>query len=51
MTGQGPRWQVIEQLFTTTARRLGFATDDSPVHPARNAFRIPRRQRSLFDDD
>jgi len=51
MTGQGPRWQAIEQLFTTTARRLGFDTDESLAHPARNAFRIPRRQRSLFGDD
>lgn len=50
MTGEGPRWQAIEQLFTTTARRLGFATDDSPIHPARNAFRIPSRQGSLFGD-
>ncbi len=50
MTGQGPRWQAIEQLFATTARRLGFAIDESPLHPARTAFRIPSRQGSLFGD-
>ena len=50
MTGQGPRWQAIEQLFTTTARRLGLTTDESPLRPARTAFRVPTRQRSLFDE-
>jgi DNA repair photolyase len=50
MTGAGPRWQAIEQLFTTHARRLGF-TEEPPRTPARQAFRIPLRQRSLFGDD
>lgn len=51
MTGEGPRWRAIEQLFATHARRLGFATDDAPTRPARQAFRAPQRQRSLFDDE
>ena len=54
MTGQGPRWQAIEQLFATHARRLGYLTDDIPTRPARQAFRVPPRrsaQRSLFEPD
>ncbi len=51
MTGEGPRWRAIEQLFATHARRLGFITDDEPARPARHAFRVPQAQRSLFDDD
>jgi DNA repair photolyase len=56
MTGAGPRWQAIEQLFRTHARRLGFDADP-PREPAREAMRAapaPRarpQQRSLFDDD
>lgn len=56
MTGHGPRWQAIEQLFQTHARRLGFNADP-PREPARTAMRVPPapkpkpQQRSLFDDD
>lgn len=56
MTGQGPRWDAIEQLFRAHARRLGFETDP-PQLPAATTMRpAPRpapspRQRSLFDDD
>ena len=51
MTGAGPRWSAIEQLFTTHARRLGLETDENPMRPARLAFRVPQRQRSLFGDE
>ena len=54
MTGQGPRWQAIEQLFNNHARRLGFETDDVATRPARQAFRVPPRrsaQCSLFAEE
>ena len=59
MSGHGPRWQAIEQLFRTHARRLGFETDP-PQRPAEATMRAAPRpaptpakpqQRSLFDDD
>jgi len=54
MTGEGPRWQAIEQLFRTQARRLGLETDP-PQRPAAAAMRSVRsdspRQGSLFGDD
>jgi len=50
MRGSGARWDVIETLFRTTARRLGFRTgeieDDAP-----SPFRRPFQQQRLFGDD
>ncbi len=51
MTGAGPRWQMIAQLFATHARRLGFNVDEDLRRPATHAFRAPRRQGDLFDGD
>ncbi len=58
MTGHGPRWQAIEQLFRTHARRLGFEADPPRLPSAATMRAEPRtaptaapRQRSLFDDD
>jgi len=51
MTGAGPRWQMIEQLFATHARRLGLRVDEDLQRPATHAFRAPQRQGTLFGDD
>jgi len=48
MRGTGPRYQVIADLFRSTASRLGFLPP--PGGPVRSPFRRPYEQRSLFDD-
>ena len=48
MRGQGPRWQLIAQLFRQHARRLGLDRPD-PDPGRRDRFRRPERQLSLFD--
>lgn len=47
MVGQGPRWQMIEQLFASHCRRLGLHGDEADPAPP-TSFRRPRRQLSLF---
>jgi DNA repair photolyase len=47
MVGQGPRWQVVQDLFESTCRRLGINCDDPPEPPA--TFRRPTKQGTLFD--
>lgn len=44
--GEGPRWDVIRQLFAIHCRRLGLATTPREV---RATFRRPGRQGLLFD--
>jgi DNA repair photolyase len=48
MRGSGARWEVIETLFRTTAKRLGFTTQ--PAEPAESPFRRPFQQQGLFED-
>ncbi|MBL8722987.1 MAG: PA0069 family radical SAM protein [Planctomycetes bacterium] len=47
MRGQGPRYAIVEQLFTKVARRLGF-TPRSELVPRVSPFRRPFAQQSLF---
>jgi DNA repair photolyase len=47
MTGTGPRWRVIADLFETTCRRLGLNADDEAPAPSR--FRRPAAEPTLFD--
>ena len=49
MTGKGPRWQVIEDLFTMHCRRLGLNRDDPVAGPEVRTFRRPSAQGTLFD--
>jgi len=49
MTGKGPRWQVIEDLFTVHCRRLGLNRDDPVAGPDVRTFRRPSAQGTLFD--
>jgi DNA repair photolyase len=50
MRGSGAEWQVVEQLFRVTRRRLGYREQDEPVADApRTTFRRPRGQLGLFD--
>jgi DNA repair photolyase len=48
MRGEGPRYQLIADLFARTARRLGFAARE-PLGPS--PFRRPHQQGSLFGRD
>jgi DNA repair photolyase len=48
MRGQGSRYEVIETLFHTVARRLGFAA--RPDAPSPSPFRRPFQQQRLFGD-
>ena len=48
MRGTGPRYQLIADLFRSTATRLGLLPP--PAGPVRSPFRRPYEQRSLFDD-
>jgi hypothetical protein len=47
MTGSGPRWEIVRQLFTTTCKRLGM--NEAPRAEPR-PFRRPTRQGSLFEE-
>jgi len=49
MTGKGPRWKVIEDLFTVHCRRLGLDRDDPVTGPEVRTFRRPSAQGTLFD--
>lgn len=49
MRGEGPRWQLMADLFARTARRLGLLPPPAPATPS--PFRAPHRQGSLFADD
>lgn len=46
MRGQGPRWEIVRQLFHATVRRLELQAD--PEIEAPGAFRRPSAQGSLF---
>ena len=46
MRGQGPRWQLVTDLFELHCRRLGLARRS---FAARDTFRRPGRQGELFD--
>lgn len=49
MRGEGPRWQVVEDLFEKTCRRLGIETrEDAPAASPRPPRRADR-QGTLFD--
>jgi len=53
MTGQGPRWQLIDNLFDLQAKKLGFISSREdifgPKEPDRGStFERPRRQLALF---
>ncbi len=53
MTGEGPRWDAIQSLFTAHARRLGLRAWPSADSPAdepepETTFRRPSRQGVLF---
>lgn len=49
MTGRGPRWQVIEDLFALHCKRLGLNRDDPVAGPEVRTFRRPSAQGTLFD--
>jgi DNA repair photolyase len=44
--GQGPRWQMIEQLFRVQCKRLGL---NQRRFEARPTFRRPHQQQGLFE--
>jgi DNA repair photolyase len=46
MRGEGPRWEIVRQLFHAHARRLGF--DPRPAIEAPGRFRRPSPQGELF---
>lgn len=53
MTGQGPRWALIDNLFDLQAKKLGFVSSREdvfgPKEPDRGStFERPRRQLALF---
>ncbi|HZN37897.1 MAG TPA: PA0069 family radical SAM protein [Planctomycetota bacterium] len=48
MRGRGPRYELIAQLFSTVAKRLGLLP---PPHPGPTSFRRPFQQQALFRDD
>jgi len=49
MTGQGARWQVIEDLFALHAKKLGLnASRDEGFAPRAATFERPRKQLTLF---
>ncbi len=50
MRGRGPRWAMIERLFSTTSKRLGLDSTEGPGE-TRRSFRRPSAQQSLFDTD
>jgi DNA repair photolyase len=50
MTGQGARWQVIEDLFALHAKKLGLRTERGEAFESEpvTSFERPRRQLTLF---
>lgn len=46
MSGSGPRWDVIQDIFETHARRLGINTER--IVAPQSTFERPRSQLSLF---
>lgn len=48
MRGVGPRWEVIEDLFETQCRKLGFNREEE-AEGERRTFRRPSPQGTLFD--
>jgi hypothetical protein len=46
MRGEGPRWEIVRQLFHAHARRLGF--EPRPAIEAPGCFRRPSPQGELF---
>lgn len=51
MRGTGPRWELVAQLFRTTAQRLGLRSGREPGPEAESSpFRRPFAQGSLFGD-
>ena len=49
MQGQGPRWQVVEDLFELQCKRLGIQTTRTGMDmPVANTFERPRGQLTLF---
>ncbi len=49
MRGDGPRWQLMVDLFSRTAKKLGLLPP--PGVPATTPFRRPFQQQSLFGAD
>ena len=49
MSGSGPRWKVITDVFHLHCRRLGLETKESPVGDAPKTFRRPSDQGTLFE--
>lgn len=50
MSGQGKRWQLVEQLFELHCRRLGLNKQRVAEEPAVvSTFARPKRQLALFD--
>jgi DNA repair photolyase len=47
-SGLGPRWQMIETVFETHCRRLGFSMERAE-EPEGTTFQRPKRQLTLFD--
>jgi DNA repair photolyase len=48
MSGVGPRWEIVEQLFDATCRRLGLVEGRPDEVGARSELSGPR-QRTMFD--
>ena len=48
MRGEGPRWQLIADLFAASAKRLGLSPPSGAAEPS--PFRRPHQQGSLFGD-
>ncbi len=46
MTGEGPRWDIVKQVFDVTCRRLGM---NAPEAERPSPFRRPTAQGSLFE--
>jgi DNA repair photolyase len=49
MSGQGKRWQLIEQMFELHCRRLGLNQQRFAAEPHAATFARPKRQLALFD--
>jgi DNA repair photolyase len=48
MRGDGPRWQLMSDLFARSARRVGLSPP--PQAPEPTPFRRPFAQQSLFGE-
>ncbi len=49
MSGQGKRWQQVEQMFEVQCRRLGLNKQRVADEPMPSTFTRPKRQLALFD--